>query len=237
MCANSATEQAAGCSSGLPTPAAAEQGPAAGSPQAREPEPEGCPPASEALPWQASFLMKYVRQCLELLAVHYPQCAPIQTRTRAAEMAVALFRWGPPAAGSWGRPRPCPQGRQGTAGGPPALAHSAQDEARLRSPRAGGTWWPLARALAGPTLGHCAARRTPSPSAFRPPRPPLPPPPPPPCRRVYLRRSKLDRATLLREVFLAQALLAAALWVAVKFEANRSATPDSNIMWRITGGC
>lgn len=52
---------------------------------------------------------------------------------------------------------------------------------------------------------------------------------------MYLRRSKDERAALLRELLLAQSLLAAALWIAVKFEANRSATPDSHIMSRITG--
>lgn len=52
---------------------------------------------------------------------------------------------------------------------------------------------------------------------------------------MYLRRSKDERAALLRELLMAQSLLAAALWVAVKFEANRSATPDSHIMSRITG--
>ena len=35
---------------------------------------------------------------------------------------------------------------------------------------------------------------------------------------------------------LTQALLAAALWVAIKFEGNRCAMPDSSVMARITGG-
>lgn len=39
----------------------------------------------------------------------------------------------------------------------------------------------------------------------------------------------------MRERFLAQALLAASLWIAVKWEATRSTTPDGAIMSRITG--
>ncbi|KAL4428297.1 hypothetical protein ABPG75_002386 [Micractinium tetrahymenae] len=54
-------------------------------------------------------------------------------------------------------------------------------------------------------------------------------------RRVYLSRSSAERATLLRERFLAQALLVASLWIAVKFEATRTTTPDAKIMSRITG--
>lgn len=73
------------------------------------------------------------------------------------------------------------------------------------------------------------------PAALASPAQPLLPSPSHPCRRVYLRRSKDERAALLRELLMAQSLLAAALWIAVKFEANRSATPDSHIMSRITG--
>lgn len=137
-------EQIAGqCSSSLPTPALPEQATSAVTPKADAAG--GAALASDTLPWQASYLMEYVQRCLEALTAMYPQCAPIQTRTHASQMAVALFR------------------------------------------------------------------------------------------RVYLRRSKDERAALLRELLLAQSLLAAALWIAVKFEANRSATPDSHIMSRITG--
>lgn len=80
----------------------AEQAPAAPSPLAGEPEHEGGAPASEALPWQASFLMDYVTRCLEALTALYPQCAPIQARTRAADMAVALFRCCAPRRGLGG---------------------------------------------------------------------------------------------------------------------------------------
>ncbi|PRW44375.1 hypothetical protein C2E21_6726 [Chlorella sorokiniana] len=144
--AASPEDQLAECSSALPTPALPEQATSAASPPGAAADAGGgAALASDTLPWQASYLMEYVQRCLEALTAMYPQCAPIQARTRASQMAVALFR------------------------------------------------------------------------------------------RVYLRRSKDERAALLRELLMAQSLLAAALWIAVKFEANRSATPDSHIMSRITG--
>ncbi|KAL4428249.1 hypothetical protein ABPG75_002338 [Micractinium tetrahymenae] len=54
-------------------------------------------------------------------------------------------------------------------------------------------------------------------------------------RRVYLQHCPPQRCAIMRERFLAQALLAASLWVAVKWEATRTTTPDSAIMSRITG--
>lgn len=84
-------EQLAGqCSSSLPTPALPEQATSAVTPKADAAD--GAALASDTLPWQASYLMEYVQRCLEALTAMYPQCAPIQTRTRASQMAVALFR-------------------------------------------------------------------------------------------------------------------------------------------------
>lgn len=40
----------------------------------------------------------------------------------------------------------------------------------------------------------------------------------------------------MRERLLAGALLAASLWIAIKFEATRTTTPDANLMSRISGG-
>ena len=60
--------------------------------------------------------------------------------------------------------------------------------------------------------------------------------PPPPRRRVYFARGAPAQARLLGDAMLTQALLAAALWVAIKFEGNRCAMPDSSVMARITGG-
>ncbi|KAL4433093.1 hypothetical protein ABPG77_006520 [Micractinium sp. CCAP 211/92] len=54
-------------------------------------------------------------------------------------------------------------------------------------------------------------------------------------RRVYLQYSPPQQCILARERFVAQALLAASLWVALKWEATRSTTPDAAIMSRITG--
>ena len=78
------------CSSILPTPALPEQATSAVTPTADAAG--GAALASDTLPWQASYLMGYVQRCLEALTAMYPQCAPIQTRTRASQMAVALFR-------------------------------------------------------------------------------------------------------------------------------------------------
>jgi hypothetical protein len=62
-------------------------------------------------------------------------------------------------------------------------------------------------------------------------------PPPLSCRRrVYFARGAPAQAQLLGDAMLTQALLAAALWVAIKFEGNRCAMPDSSVMARITGG-
>jgi hypothetical protein len=55
-------------------------------------------------------------------------------------------------------------------------------------------------------------------------------------RRVYFARGAPAQARLLGDAMLTQALLAAALWVAIKFEGNRCAMPDSSVMARITGG-
>ena len=52
---------------------------------------------------------------------------------------------------------------------------------------------------------------------------------------MHLRWDKRGQAALLREQTLAQSLLAASLWIAIKFEANRTTTPDAKIMSRITG--
>lgn len=57
-----------------------------------------------------------------------------------------------------------------------------------------------------------------------------------PCRRVYYCRSPGERAEMVREQLLAQASLSAALWLALKFDGSRSATPDSSLMTRLTGG-
>jgi hypothetical protein len=64
---------------------------------------------------------------------------------------------------------------------------------------------------------------------------PLPPPPPLSRRRAYLRREPCMQLALVRERALAGSLLAAALWLAVKFEATRTTTPDANLMSRISG--
>lgn len=55
-------------------------------------------------------------------------------------------------------------------------------------------------------------------------------------RHAYVRRSPAAQAALAHERLLVQALLAASLWLALKFEANRTTTPDSNLMSRLTGG-
>lgn len=54
-------------------------------------------------------------------------------------------------------------------------------------------------------------------------------------RHVSLQYSRQEQAALARELFVAQALLAASLWIAIKWEATRTTTPDSLIMSRITG--
>ncbi|KAL4428247.1 hypothetical protein ABPG75_002336 [Micractinium tetrahymenae] len=54
-------------------------------------------------------------------------------------------------------------------------------------------------------------------------------------RRICQQYSSQEQAALARDLFVAQALLAASLWVAVKWEATRTTTPDSAIMSRITG--
>lgn len=46
------------------------------------------------LPWEASFLLDFVQQCLHNLTALHPQCKVIQAKTKAAEMAVSLFRCG-----------------------------------------------------------------------------------------------------------------------------------------------
>ncbi len=95
MSACSPEEQLAECSSALPTPALPEQATSAASPQGATADAAGgAALASDQLPWQASYLMEYVQRCLEALTAMYPQCSPIRTRTRATQMAVALFRCG-----------------------------------------------------------------------------------------------------------------------------------------------
>ena len=233
--AASPEEQLVECSSALPTPALPEQATAAASPQETSTDAAGdAAPASDTLPWQASYLMKYVQQCLEQLTSMYPQCAPIQTRTRAAQMAVALFRCAVPWAGR--------APLLAAALGLPAARVSLSARSVARPAGRGPARRAGAAASTGATLalghrmtgGWAPSLRLPPPS----PHPNTPPPLPSlpyPGRRVYLRRSKDERAALLRELLMAQSLLAAALWIAVKFEANRSATPDSHIMSRITG--
>lgn len=52
---------------------------------------------------------------------------------------------------------------------------------------------------------------------------------------MYLCQPAADRAALLREQLAAQSLLAAALWLAIKFEALRTSTPDAGLMYSLTG--
>ncbi|EFN55324.1 hypothetical protein CHLNCDRAFT_52521 [Chlorella variabilis] len=54
-------------------------------------------------------------------------------------------------------------------------------------------------------------------------------------QRAFLRRDRSGQAALVRERLLAGALLAASLWIAIKFEATRTTTPDANLMSRISG--
>lgn len=56
--------------------------------------PSAKPAPRAALPWQASYLLDYVQRCLDALIAMHRQCGAIQSETRAAEMAVVLFRCG-----------------------------------------------------------------------------------------------------------------------------------------------
>ena len=46
------------------------------------------------VPWQASFLLDYVHRCLDALSAMHPVCAFIRPRTKAADLACAIFRCG-----------------------------------------------------------------------------------------------------------------------------------------------
>ena len=48
--------------------------------------------AKPCMPWHASQLLDYVHRCLEGLSHMHPACGFIQTDTKAAEMACAIFR-------------------------------------------------------------------------------------------------------------------------------------------------
>lgn len=50
------------------------------------------PPTPADIPWQASYLLDYVQRCLEALAALHPVCNFILTETKAAQMALAIFR-------------------------------------------------------------------------------------------------------------------------------------------------
>ncbi len=49
-------------------------------------------PVAASVPWAASFLLDYVRQCLNNLTSMHATCIAIQRDTRAAELACAIFR-------------------------------------------------------------------------------------------------------------------------------------------------
>ncbi len=57
--------------------------------------PPSPPPQPVAMmPWQGSHLLDYVHRCLDALSSMHTVCAFIRTRTKAAELACAIFRWG-----------------------------------------------------------------------------------------------------------------------------------------------